>query len=286
MVVCNVDWDSMEQAGLSDGQQQIQSAFETYGVKDYVVLQKGNVKIAVVGVFGTDALKCAPTCELIFKDPVEAVKETVEEIKKKAGDFDYIVINDCSKDDTKKICEENGFNLINLPINLGIGGAVQTGYKYGYTHGYDLAVQVDGDGQHDPIFLKKMADCMREHNADMVIGSRFIQKEGFQSSGTRRIGIKYFTILIKCLTGKKITDPTSGLRMVNRNVMKMFIDNYPKDYPEPESVVAVLRQGEKVEELPVVMRARSGGVSSISLKKSVYYMIKVSLAIIIERIRK
>lgn len=131
-----------------------------------------------------------------------------------------------------------------------------------------------------------MADCMREHNADMVIGSRFIQKEGFQSSGTRRIGIKYFTILIKCLTGKKITDPTSGLRMVNRNVMKMFIDNYPKDYPEPESVVAVLRQGEKVEELPVVMRARSGGVSSISLKKSVYYMIKVSLAIIIERIRK
>ena len=216
----------------------------------------------------------------------ESIKRTVEEIKKKAGDFDYIVINDCSKDDTKKICEENGFNLINLPINLGIGGAVQTGYKYGYTHGSDLAVQVDGDGQHDPIFLKKMADCMREHNADMVIGSRFIQKEGFQSSGTRRIGIKYFTILIKCLTGKKITDPTSGLRMVNRNVMKMFIDNYPKDYPEPESVVAVLRQGEKVEELPVVMRARSGGVSSISLKKSVYYMIKVSLAIIIERIRK
>lgn len=216
----------------------------------------------------------------------ESIQKTVEEIKEKARDFDYIVINDCSKDDTKKICEENGFNLINLPINLGIGGAVQTGYKYGYTHGYEVAVQVDGDGQHDPAFLVKMADFMNERNADMVIGSRFIQKEGFQSSGTRRMGIKYFTVLIKMLTKKKITDPTSGLRMVNRDVMKMFVDSYPKDYPEPESVVAVLRQGKKVEELPVVMRARSGGVSSISLKKSVYYMVKVSLAILIERIRK
>ncbi len=216
----------------------------------------------------------------------ESIKKTVEEIQKKARDFDYIVINDCSKDDTKKICEENGFNLINLPINLGIGGAVQTGYKYGYTNGYEVAVQVDGDGQHDPVFLVKMAEFMNERNADMVIGSRFIQKEGFQSSGTRRMGIKYFTVLIKMLTKKKITDPTSGLRMVNRDVMKMFVDSYPKDYPEPESVVAVLRQGKKVEELPVVMRARSGGVSSISLKKSVYYMVKVSLAILIERIRK
>lgn len=215
-----------------------------------------------------------------------SIKQTVEEIKEKAKGFDYVVVNDCSTDDTSKICEENNFNVINLPINLGIGGAVQTGYRYGYKEGYDLAVQVDGDGQHDPEFLNRMADYLEKNDLDMVIGSRFIEKQGFQSSGTRRLGIKYFTFLIKFLTGTTITDPTSGLRMANRDVMKLFAYDYPKDYPEPESVVAILRKGKKVEEIPVVMRERNGGVSSISLKKSVYYMIKVSLAIFIEIIRK
>lgn len=216
----------------------------------------------------------------------ESIRNTVEEIRDKAPDFDYVIINDCSTDDTRRICEENNYNIINLPINLGIGGAVQTGYRYAYNEGYDLAVQVDGDGQHNPEFLGKMADYLENKKADMVIGSRFIDKEGFQSSGTRRIGIKYFTILIKILTGQIITDPTSGLRMVNRDIIQMFAYDYPKDYPEPESVVAVLRRKKQVDELPVIMRERSGGVSSISLKKSVYYMIKVTLAILIERIRK
>lgn len=216
----------------------------------------------------------------------ESIKNTVEEIKSKAKGFDYVVINDCSKDDTEKICEENGYNIINLPINLGIGGAVQTGYRYGYRMGYDLAVQVDGDGQHNPEFLVKMAEYLQDNSVDMVIGSRFIEKEGFQSSGVRRVGIKYFTILIKLLTGVKITDPTSGLRIVNREIMGMFAYEYPKDYPEPESVVSVLRKGKKVAEMPVVMRERLGGVSSISLKKSVYYMIKVTLAILIEWLRR
>lgn len=215
-----------------------------------------------------------------------SIEKTVREIQNKAKEFDYVIINDCSKDNTKQICEENGFNFIDLPINLGIGGAVQTGYRYAYRKGYDMAVQVDGDGQHNPEFLEKMADYMTETGADMVIGSRFIEKQGFQSSGTRRIGIKYFTILIKILTGKTITDPTSGLRLVNRDVIKMFAYDYPKDYPEPESTVAVLRCKKKVEEIPVIMRERNGGVSSISMKKSVYYMIKVSLAILIEKIRK
>lgn len=216
----------------------------------------------------------------------ESIQRTVEEIKEKAIGFDYIVINDCSDDDTKKICEKQSYNFVDLPINLGIGGAVQTGYRYGYKNGYDLAVQVDGDGQHDPAFLNQMAEFLENNDADMVIGSRFIDKKGFQSSGTRRIGIKYFTILIKILTGKTVTDPTSGLRMVNRDVMKIFAYDYPKDYPEPESVVSILRKRKKVEEIPVVMRERSGGVSSISIKKSIYYMIKVTLAILIERIRK
>ena len=216
----------------------------------------------------------------------ESIKKTVEDIMEKAPHFDYIVINDCSTDKTKEICETEEFNVIHLPVNLGIGGAVQTGYLYAARNGYDIAVQVDGDGQHDPQFLSKMADYMEAEHADMVIGSRFIDKEGFQSSGARRVGIKYFTMLIKLLTGTKITDPTSGLRMVNREIIEFFAEEYPKDYPEPESVVAILRRKKKVLEIPVIMRERSGGVSSISMKKSVYYMIKASLAILIERIRK
>ena len=220
----------------------------------------------------------------------ENIVKTVEAIKEKAKGFDYIIINDCSTDRTKNICEENGYNVINLPINLGIGGAVQTGYlyaeRYAYNHDYDIAVQVDGDGQHDPLFLGVMAQYLEEHSADMVIGSRFIEKKGFQSSRARRIGIVFFTKLIKIMTGATITDPTSGLRMVGRNVIELFSNDYPRDYPEPESVVAILRRHMKVIEIPVVMKEREGGVSSISLKKSVYYMIKVTLAILIERIRK
>lgn len=216
----------------------------------------------------------------------ESIEKTVRAIQEKAADFDYVIINDCSTDNTREICERNDFNIINLPINLGIGGAVQTGYKYGYREGYDLAVQIDGDGQHDPAFLGQMADLLVNEELDMVIGSRFIEKEGFQSSGARRMGIRYFMVLIKLLTGTTITDPTSGLRMVNRKVMQLYADDYPKDYPEPESVVAILRRKYKVKEIPVIMKSREGGVSSISPKKSIYYMIKVSLAILIECIRK
>ncbi|BFK64668.1 glycosyltransferase family 2 protein [Dorea formicigenerans] len=216
----------------------------------------------------------------------ENIERTVNAIQKSAQGFDYVIINDCSIDNTRKICEEKGFNIVNLPINLGIGGAVQTGYKYAYENGYDVAVQVDGDGQHDPEFLSTMAEYLIEHRVDMVIGSRFIEKKGFQSSITRRMGIKFFSGLIKVLTGKTITDPTSGLRMIGRNVMEIFSQDYPRDYPEPESIVAVLRKNMKIEEIPVVMLERKGGVSSISPKKSIYYMVKVTLAILIERIRK
>lgn len=216
----------------------------------------------------------------------ESIKKTVEDIIEKAKDFDYVVINDCSTDNTADICRENGFNFLNLPINLGIGGAVQTGYRYAYENGYDLAVQVDGDGQHDPAFLEEMAQELERQQADMVIGSRFITKEGFQSSFMRRVGIAYFTWLIKLLSGKKITDPTSGLRMIGKNVIRLFAENYPKDYPEPESVVAILRRNMKVVEIPVLMRERQGGTSSIRFGKTVYYMVKVTLAILVERIRK
>lgn len=216
----------------------------------------------------------------------ENIENTIKNIQERAPGFDYVIINDCSTDDTREICERNGYNVVNLPVNLGIGGAVQTGYQYAMKHNYDIAVQVDGDGQHDPAFLEEMCSVLVNRQLDMVIGSRFIDKEGFQSSAIRRFGIVYFTKLIQLLTRKKITDPTSGLRMAARKVIEQFAGDYPRDYPEPESVVSIIRKGRRVEEIPVVMQERQGGISSISPLKSVYYMIKVTLAIIIEMIRK
>ncbi len=216
----------------------------------------------------------------------DSIVKTVTDIIENAPDFDYVIINDCSKDNTMDICLYNGFNVLNLPINLGIGGAVQTGYLYAYRNGYDIAVQFDGDGQHDAKYLETMAEALINNQADMIIGSRFIEKEGFQSSKLRRFGISYFTWLIKLLTGTLITDPTSGMRMCNKKTIEMFANEYPRDYPEPESTVRLLRHKRKVLEIPVVMKPREEGVSSISsMKNSVYYMIKVTLAIIIERIR-
>ena len=216
----------------------------------------------------------------------ESIASTAERLKKEAPGLDYVVINDCSKDDTAQLLAAHGMHFIDLPVNLGIGGAVQTGYRYALAHGYDGAVQVDGDGQHDPAFLSVMAKTLEEERADMVIGSRFIRHEGFQSSFARRVGILYFTRLIRLLTGKTITDPTSGLRMIGRKGIAMFAKEYPRDYPEPESVVELLRSGGKVLEIPVVMRERQGGTSSIRFRNSVYYMIKVTLAILIACIRK
>ena len=215
-----------------------------------------------------------------------SIVNTVNDIKKNAPDFDYVVINDHSKDNTLQICKDAGLNVIDLPLNLGIGGAVQTGYLYACQNGYDIAVQFDGDGQHDAKYLNEMAETLVKEQADMVIGSRFIEKEGFQSSFTRRLGIRYFTFLIKILTGQKMTDPTSGYRMCNRKIIELFAGNYPKDYPEPETTTWILRKKLKVLEIPVIMRAREEGVSSISLKKSFYYMFKVTMAIIIERTRR
>ena len=214
------------------------------------------------------------------------IVKTVRDVEEHAPEFDYIIINDCSTDHTLEICREHGFPVVNLPVNLGIGGGVQTGYVYALRQGYDIAVQFDGDGQHNARYLNEMAEKLKDEHLDMVIGSRYIKKEGFQSSGLRRVGIRYFTWLIKLITGQKITDPTAGMRMANRDVIEICAKNYPKDYPEPESVVTILKKGKKVEEVPVQMNAREEGVSSISPKKSVYYMIKVTLAILIAALRR
>lgn len=215
----------------------------------------------------------------------DSIVSTILDIKENAPDFDYVVINDCSTDDTLKVCRENNIHVLDLPINLGIGGAVQTGYVYALKNNYDIAVQFDGDGQHDARFLNDMARILTDQQADMVIGSRFIDNEGFQSTGLRRVGIRFFAVLTKLLFGKKITDATSGMRMCNRKVIQYFVEDYPRDYPEPETVCRLLREKCKVVEVPVVMRERNAGVSSISMRRSIYYMIKVSLAVVIERMR-
>ena len=214
------------------------------------------------------------------------LEKTIQDIKENAPDFDYVIINDCSTDGTLAMCRRHGFSYLNLPINLGIGGAVQTGYRYAYYHGYDIAVQFDGDGQHSAGYLPEMARQLEQNQADMVIGSRFITGEGFQSSSLRRLGIRYFTLLIRMLTGKKITDPTSGMRMINRKLIEKFTREYPKDYPEPESVVKILSERFQVKELPVIMHEREAGNSSISLINGISYMIKVSFAMLIVRMKR
>lgn len=215
----------------------------------------------------------------------QGIKHVVE-LFQNIDNVDVIVINDCSKDRTSEVCREYGLNVIDLPANLGIGGAVQTGYKYAQLKGYDIAIQVDGDGQHNPSYIHKLIQPIIKGNADLVIGSRYLNKEGFQSSFIRRVGINYFTFLINLLQKKKITDPTSGFRAANKKVIELFSNRYPIDYPEPESIVFLLRNKYKIEEVPVVMNERMGGESSINAFKSVYYMIKVSLAIIIDNLRK
>lgn len=215
----------------------------------------------------------------------ESIAKTVSNIRRFAPDYDIIVVNDCSKDKTLDICRRNDIPVLDLPVNLGIGGAVQTGYLYALKNDYDIAIQMDGDGQHDARYLSLMEETLVRENADMVIGSRFIKKEGFQSSGIRRVGIGIFRFLSGGLFGKPITDATSGMRMCNRRTIELFVKDYPRDYPEPETACRLLRKHYKIVEVPVVMHERETGESSISMRKSVYYMVKVTLAILIERLR-
>lgn len=198
--------------------------------------------------------------------------------------YDYVIINDGSRDNTEKICLQNHYEVLNLPINLGIGGAVQTGYCYARDNDYDMAVQIDGDGQHDVAFLEGMMKLIEDGQADVVIGSRFVEKEGFQSSKLRRTGISFLSGLARILTGVKVKDITSGYRLVNRRFIQIFAQDYPSDYPEPEAVVIAAVHGGRIAEYPVVMRERENGESSITFKRSVYYMIKVTLAMLIRRL--
>lgn len=216
------------------------------------------------------------------------IKSVVDNINSITGSqfaIEPIVINDCSTDNTLEIIRTINCIAIDLPINLGIGGAVQTGFIYAFQNGYDYAIQVDGDGQHPANEIEKMFIAIHESKYDVLIGSRFLRKEGFQSTLLRRLGIQYFMQLNKLLLGIKITDCTSGFRILNHKALGAVCEYYPDDYPEPESIVFFKLNGFRLKEVPVLMKERGGGVSSINFSSSIYYMIKVTLAIFYTFIR-
>ncbi|MGL5821576.1 MAG: glycosyltransferase family 2 protein [Sarcina sp.] len=208
--------------------------------------------------------------------------EKIDQAKKSLPlQVDTLIINDYSTDNTKKVLKElKGINYINLPCNLGIGGAVQTGYKYAKDNNYDYAIQIDGDGQHNPAYIKDAYEEIQK-GYNFVIGSRFINNEGFQSSFIRRIGINFFYYLIKILSRQKITDATSGFRLCDKSIIDIFSRYYPSDYPEPETLMILINNDFKISEIPVVMNEREHGSSSIKIMNSIYYMIKVTMAIIL-----
>ena len=203
--------------------------------------------------------------------------------KKNKIKYDAIVINDGSKDQTEEICRKNNIPHISLVHNLGIGGAVQTGYKYALENNYDIAVQFDGDGQHDVNYVKNVIDPIINNECDMVIGSRFIDKNSskFKSSFSRRIGIKLISFFIKLVSRKRIYDTTSGFRAVNKKIIEEFASDYPVEYPEPITTVEIIKKGYQVKEVAVSMNERENGTSSIKAWKNVYYMLNVIISIII-----
>lgn len=210
----------------------------------------------------------------------ESILRVVRMVKEHG--FDYIVVNDGSTDKTRQICKENNINMLDLSANLGIGGAIQAGHKYARELDYDIDIQFDGDGQHDTEYLHSLIKEIEDGN-DLAIGSRFVdkRKEGFKSTPMRRAGIQWLSALIRLLTGKRVTDPTSGFRACGKKAIDLFCSSYPTDYPEPESIVFALKNGLDVKEVPVSMNGRLGGDSSINLISSIYYMIKVTLSIVI-----
>lgn len=208
----------------------------------------------------------------------------ISEIEQLDYACDYVIIDDGSLDDTRAICNRNNLTYIHLPINSGIGVAVQTGYKYACENGYDIAIQIDGDGQHGVGYLQKVVTPIEKGECDIAIGSRFLEKKGFQSSFSRRAGIVFLSNLIWICTGVKVRDVTSGFRAVNKKFIDVYARDYSSDYPEPEAIVTAVMCRGKIKEIPVEMRERQSGSSSINMWRSFYYMIKVTLAILVKRI--
>jgi glycosyltransferase involved in cell wall biosynthesis len=215
-----------------------------------------------------------------------SIARVIDEIRVLDPVFDIVVVDDGSVDRTAAVASERDAYVVRLPFNLGIGGAMQTGYRFALEHGYDLAVQIDGDGQHDPRELPKILEPVLEGRADLVVGSRFGGDGAFRSSVVRRIGIRLFARVVSAVVGQRVTDTTSGFRVVNRRGIALFAADYPHDYPEVEATVMCVKHKLRLAEVPVSMRERTGGQSSITAYRSVYYMTKVLLAIFVGMFRR
>lgn len=235
------------------------------------------MKVLVIVPAYNEALNIRAVVESIRNAAAELTHDTV----------DIAVVNDGSADDTASAAREAGACVLDLPFNLGIGGAVQTGFKFAHELQYDAAVQVDGDGQHDPSYLGTILEPLRSDKADVVIGSRFIRDNGgFRSTSMRRMGIRIFRGVNSMILRQRLTDNTSGFRSYSRTAIAVLAEHYPTDYPEPESAVMLGKAGFRIVEVPVRMRERQGGRSSITFWRSGYYMIKVLFAILMSALRK
>ena len=215
-----------------------------------------------------------------------SVGRVVDEIRAFDPGFEVVVVDDGSTDRTAGVADDRGAHVIRLPFNLGIGGAMQTGYRYAFEQGYDLAVQVDGDGQHDPAQLPLILKPVLDGNADLVVGSRFAGPGAYRSTMARRIGIRIFAGVVSAVVRQRVTDTTSGFRAVNRKGIALFASDYPHDYPEVEATVMCVKHKLRLTEVAVEMRERSGGRSSITALRSIYYMTKVLLAIFVGLFRR
>jgi glycosyltransferase involved in cell wall biosynthesis len=217
-----------------------------------------------------------------------SVAGVVESLRARAPEFDVVVVDDGSTDDTGPRAQAAGAKVLTLPFNLGIGGAVQTGFLYALENGYDYMVQVDGDGQHEPAELEALIDAItNDPQIDMVCGSRFLDPERpYLAPFSRRTGIQLFAFTLSKILGQPVTDPTSGFRIYNRRAITLFAHDYPHDYPEVEAVLMLHAHRLSMREIPVLMHQRSGGRSSITKPRSLYYMIKVSLALFVGLMRR
>jgi glycosyltransferase involved in cell wall biosynthesis len=216
-----------------------------------------------------------------------AVSRVIDELRACDAGFDVVVVDDGSVDRTAAVAAAKGVRVLRLPFNLGIGGAVQTGFRYAYEHGYDIAVRVDGDGQHDPAQLGRILEPVLRGDVDVAVGSRFAQvSDGYRSSPTRRIGIHLLAWVVSRIVGQRVTDTTSGFQALNRHGIALFARDYPHDYPEVEATVMVFRHRLRLCEVPVSMRERASGRSSITTLHSIYYMVKVLLAIFVGMFRR
>jgi glycosyltransferase involved in cell wall biosynthesis len=215
-----------------------------------------------------------------------AIEAVISELRECDPELEIVVVDDGSADATATRAAKAGAVVVRLPFNLGIGGAMQTGYQYAREHGFDLAIQVDGDGQHDPREIAVLIEPILAGEADMAVGSRFAGERRYRAPFARRIGIQLFARVVSLIVRERVTDTTSGFRAVNRRGIALFAVDYPHDYPEVETTVLVHKYRLRMVEVPVAMRTRAAGQSSITVFQSVYYMIKVSLALFVGLFRR